>query len=50
MWTVAGGPDPDFDDVVHELEYVWDCPRDGTVNVVGCLCAHAAAGGHWGFP
>ena len=71
MWTVAGGPDPDFDDarrvaiagllahphlltafreyfsrqdadldvVVRELEYVWDCPRDGTANVVGYLCA-----------
>ena len=26
--------------VVRELEYVWDCPRDGTANVVGYLCAH----------
>ena len=70
-WTLAGGPDPDFDDVdrqVHHelltdsnllscfrrrfpehrhvdydhmvrlLEYVWDCPHDGTANVTGFRC------------
>ena len=30
----------DLDEIVRELEYVWDCPRDGTANVVGYLCAH----------
>jgi hypothetical protein len=70
-WTVAGGPDPDFDDaerqlhqvlltdpslltcfrrrfphrrntgydeMVRMLDYVWDCPYDGTANVVGYRC------------
>ena len=72
-WTIAGGPDPDFDDVhrtvhhllltdanllrcfrqrfpehgetdyddmIRQLHYVWDCPHDGTANVTGYRCAH----------
>jgi hypothetical protein len=75
-WTVAGGPDPDFDDstrtvhhvlltdpellthfrrrfperefvcydeMVRLLGWVWDCPRDGTANVLGYRCATCQA-------
>jgi hypothetical protein len=70
-WTIAGGPDPDFDDaartvhhvlltdpgllmhfrrrfpkrrdadyddIVRLLDWVWDCPHDGTANVTGYRC------------
>ena len=71
-WTLAGGPDPDYDDVARQathalltdprlltcfrrrfsnrehadydemvrlLDYVWDCPHDGSANVAGYRCA-----------
>jgi hypothetical protein len=70
-WTIAGGPDHDYDETVREecrswlteprlierfrlvdphaapvyehmirvLGLVWECPDDGTVNVVGYRCA-----------
>src|ERR1700754_5093043 len=27
-----------YDEMVRLLDYVWDCPHDGTVNVVGYRC------------
>jgi hypothetical protein len=29
----------DYDTMIRVLDLVWDCPDDGTVNVVGYLCA-----------
>ena len=29
----------DYDQMVRLLEYVWDCPQDGTANVTGYRCA-----------
>jgi hypothetical protein len=31
--------DIDYDEMVRWLDYVWDCPRDGTANVTGYRCA-----------
>src|SRR3954453_16337434 len=33
-----------YDEMVRLLDYVWDCPEDGTANVVGYRC------GRWGHP
>jgi len=43
----------DYDRMVRLLDYVWDCPHDGTANVTECCCAacgrtRAAAG--WTAP
>jgi hypothetical protein len=32
-----------YDEIVRLLEYVWDCPRDGTANVVGYRCGSCGA-------
>jgi hypothetical protein len=29
----------DYDEMVRILDYVWDCPHDGTANVTGYRCA-----------
>jgi hypothetical protein len=29
-----------YDEMVRLLDYVWDCPRDRTANVVGFRCGH----------
>src|SRR3954471_8713026 len=29
----------DYDEMVRELRYVWDCPHDRTANVTGYCCA-----------
>lgn len=29
----------DYDEIVRLLDYVWDCPHDGTANVTGHRCA-----------
>ena len=29
----------DYDEIVRALDFVWDCPGDGTVNVTGYCCA-----------
>jgi len=29
-----------YDEMVRLLDYVWDCPHDGTANVTGHRCAH----------
>jgi hypothetical protein len=31
--------DADYDEMVRRLDYVWDCPHDGTANVTGYRCA-----------
>jgi hypothetical protein len=31
--------DATYDEMVRRLEYVWDCPHDGTANVTGFCCA-----------
>src|SRR3954449_4252584 len=30
--------DTHYDEMVRLLDYVWDCPHDGTANVVGHCC------------
>ena len=30
--------DASYDEMVRLLDYVWDCPRDGTANVKGYCC------------
>jgi len=30
----------DYDEIVRLLDYVWDCPHDGTANVTGYRCGH----------
>src|SRR4051812_40439247 len=30
--------DTGYDEMVRLLDYVWDCPEDGTANVVGYRC------------
>ena len=30
--------DAHYDEIVRMLDYVWDCPRDRTANVVGYRC------------
>ena len=34
-----GREDADYDEMVRLLEYVWDCPHDGSANVAGYCCA-----------
>jgi hypothetical protein len=34
-----GDEHPDYDVVIRRMGHVWDCPRDGAVNVVGYRCA-----------
>jgi hypothetical protein len=29
----------DYDEMVRALDFVWDCPHDGSVNVTGFCCA-----------
>jgi hypothetical protein len=29
----------DYDEMVRTLDYIWDCPYDGTANVTGHCCA-----------
>lgn len=31
--------DVSYDEMVRLLDYVWDCPHDGTANVTGHCCA-----------
>jgi hypothetical protein len=31
--------DVDYDEMVRLLDYVWDCPYDGTANLTGHRCA-----------
>ena len=32
-----------YDEMVRLLDYVWDCPHDGTANVVGYRCGSCGA-------
>jgi hypothetical protein len=34
---------PDYERMIRALELVWDCPDDGTVNVIGYRCAGCGA-------
>src|SRR6478609_687294 len=34
-----GDERPEYDRVIRRMGHVWDCPRDGTANVVGYRCA-----------
>jgi hypothetical protein len=37
------GGEPVYERMIRALELVWDCPDDGTVNVVGYRCAGCGA-------
>jgi hypothetical protein len=32
-----------YDEMIRVLDYVWDCPQDGTANVVGYRCGRCGA-------
>ena len=34
--------DKSYDEVIRDLEFVWECPEDGTVNMTGHRCAVCA--------
>jgi hypothetical protein len=34
----------DYEEMVRALDYVWDCPHDGSANVTGFACALCGRG------
>jgi hypothetical protein len=41
---VDGHAEPVYEDMIRVLDLVWECPDDGSVNVVGYRCAGCGSG------